>query len=472
MSGGRRGAAAHKAPESGPVRKASPTTSRLLALRVLERVEHGDAYADLVLNTALGASDLSQRDRALVTELVYGTLRMRGRIDFMLAAVSERKLDKIEPSVLNLLRLGAYQLLFSDRVPARAAVDQAVHCARASGLEHATGFVNAVLRGLARRAGQIEPPALETAPLQHLVHALSLPEWIAKRWLNELGPQGAAALAKASNQAPPLCARVNPLRATRHALLEELRTRRPGAAACRYAPDGIDLGHHGDPGDEPAFAEGRLTIQDEASQLVTALLDPKPGEHVLDLCAAPGGKATAMAERVVPGGVVTALDVNARRLELVERACRQLGLAHVHTRTLDARMPLGDLPGAPFQRVLVDAPCTGLGTLRRNPDLRWRIGPEGPAALAGVQAELLEQARRVVGAGGTLLYSTCTMTAEENEKVVEELLKKDPGLEVVRDAPAAVRPFMNEQGFMRTWPHLHGTDGFFAVRMVRRGGPA
>lgn len=470
MSGGRRPPGAHKAPESGPVRKASPTTSRLLALRVLERVEHGDAYADLVLNTALGASELSQRDRALVTELVYGTLRMRGRIDFMLAAVSDRKPGKIEPSVLNLLRLGAYQLLFSDRVPARAAVDQAVHCARAGGLEHATGFVNAVLRGLARRAAQIELPALETKPLLHLVHALSLPEWIAKRWLNALGPQAAAELAQASNQAPPLCARVNPLLGTRQALLEELRTRRPQAAACRYAPSGIDLGHHGDPGDEPAFVEGRLTIQDEASQLAVLLLDPRPGEHVLDLCAAPGGKTTAIAERVGPEGVVTALDVNARRLDLVERACRRLGLDHVNMRTLDARKPLGELPGAPFQRVLVDAPCTGLGTLRRNPDLRWRVSPGDPAALAGVQAELLEQARRAVGVGGTLLYSTCTMTEEENEKVISELLKKDRGLKVVRDVPAAVRPFMNEQGFMRTWPHLHGTDGFFAVRMVRREG--
>jgi len=453
-----------------PGRGGSPTVARLVAARVLDRVESARAYADLALHGALRDERLSVRDRALATELVYGTLRWRGRLDFALGACCDRPLAQLEPAVLTLLRLGSYQLLFLDGVPARAAVDESVRCAQAMGWARASGLVNAVLRRLARSAESIAFPALEQDPLAHLVHALSLPEWIAQRWLAALGPAEAAALARAANETPPLTARTNPLATTRDALLAELAPRWPDAKLAAHAPLAISLGHGVEPGSDPAFREGRFTIQDEASQLVAALLDAQPGERVLDLCAAPGAKTTAIAEAIGPGGLVVACDRNQRRLELVGRAARRLGLANVQLAHADGTQPLGELPGRPFARVLVDAPCSGLGTLRRNPDARWRLRPEDPALLARTQRALLESAAREVMPGGVLVYSTCTLLAEENEAVVAAFLAQHAEFSssARSELPAAVRTFVEADGTMRTWPQRHGMDGFFAARLERR----
>jgi 16S rRNA (cytosine967-C5)-methyltransferase len=444
-----------------------------VALRVLERVERASAYADLALHAELGRERLARADRALATELVYGTLRWRGRLDFLLAQVLDRDLAKLEPVVRCALRLGAYQLVFSDRVPASAAVDEAVRCVRAAGLERATGLVNAVLRRLAASlddpADAIALPSLESDPLGHLTHALSLPGWIAERWLERLGPAEAAALATACNQPPPITLRANRRRTTRDALLAELRARHPEAAACTHAPDGIRLGHRGDPSREPAFLEGRFTVQDEASQLVVELLDPQPGEKVLDACAAPGAKASAIAERVGDDGRVVALDRHARRLELVARDARRLGLAQLGTAVADTSRSLGAQEGERFDRVLVDAPCSGLGTLRRNPDLRWRVQPGDPARLAETQLAILRTGATALGPGGTLVYSTCTSTPEENESVVKAFLdERSEFRRAPHDAlPAAVQPLLDDGGDLRTWPHRHDADGFFAARLER-----
>ncbi len=457
---------------AGPRRHASPTQARALALRILERVEHAGAYADLALGAALGSSDLAPRDRAFVTDLVYGTLRWRGRLDFMLSAVSDRPLAKLEPGVRTLLRMGAYQILMADGVPVSAAVDQTVRCARSHGASHAAGFVNAVLRQLARRAETIRFPALEEDPEAHLSHALSIPAWIGAEWIRQLGPEDAAKLARASNQVPPLTARTNIAVCDREQLLSELCTRLPDVSASEHAPLGVELGHRGNPATDPAFIEGRMTIQDAASQLVVEWLDPQPGERVLDLCAAPGTKTTAIAERVGPKGRVVAVDRSQRRLRLVGRACRRLKLENVTTLELDATSDLGGIPGGPFDRILVDAPCSGLGTLRRNPDARWRIEPTDPAALAEIQTALLRRATEILGPGGSVVYSTCTVWPEENENVIRAILAGDEGLAHSEAVPDAVRPFVEADGFLRSWPHRHGIDGFFAACLSRTRSPA
>ena len=257
-------------------RRGAPTQARLLALRVLLRVERTRAYADLALHAALAQSPLVGPDRALATELVYGTLRWRGRLDYLLSKVLDRELDKLEPVVVAGLRLGAYQIVFSERIPSSAAVDESVRCVHALGAERAGGLVNAVLRRFAGEFQQIPLPDLPTDPVGHLTHALSQPAWLAQRWIDVYGPEEAAALARALNEVPPRTERANRLRTTRDALHAELVTRFPNATACRLAPDGIVLGRRGDPGRDPAFQSGRMTVQDESSQLVVELLDPSP----------------------------------------------------------------------------------------------------------------------------------------------------------------------------------------------------
>lgn len=485
-------------------RSAGPTAARLVAVRVLERVLRGGAFADLTLHHALAGGHLSAADRALATELVYGSLRWRGRLDYLLAHVLDKPLSKLEPLVLSNLRLGAYQLVFTDRIPASAAVDQAVHCTRALGADRATGLVNAALRRLAREHQTIRFPSLVRDPKAHLVHYLSLPEWIAERWLSLYGPEQAAALAEVSNAPPPLSIRANRLRTTAPDLLTELLPRFPSATLCRYASDGITLGRAGDPGRDPAFLDGRYTVQDEASQLVVELLDPQPGEWILDACAAPGTKTTGIAERLgenTTDGGVLALDRHAGRLGLVARGARRLGLSRILTLERDASQPLADLPEmsldaaadpgdrdssssgptlelaaesdlrAPgrFDRILVDAPCSGLGSLRRHPDARWRVRADDPQKLRTLQLSILQRTADLLGPGGLLVYSTCTLLPEENEDLVKTFVEKRSDLRIVGpdSAPGHLAPLLDGDGFMRCLPHIHDMDGFFAARLER-----
>jgi 16S rRNA (cytosine967-C5)-methyltransferase len=437
-------------------------------LKVLERVERGGAYGDLALHGELTRSHLTLRDRALVTDLVQGTLRWRGRLDHLLTHATGRELSSLEPRIVTLLRLGAYQIVFSDRIPDRAAVDQSVRCARAVGLRRAAGLVNASLRRLAAEHASVSFPALDDDPLEHLVRELSVTRWIAERWLALFGAEESAALARASNVVPPLTLRANRLRQSRDELLAKLQARYPEASPGLLAPDAIVLGRHGAPGRDPGFLEGLFTLQDEASQLVVEALAPERGEKILDTCAAPGTKATAIAERVGPTGQVLALDRNRQRLGLVARDARRLALPHLGVRCADATRPLPVEPDH-FDRVLVDAPCSGLGTLRRHPDLRWRLRPEDPDRLSAVQLSLLERAGSVLRPGGTLVYSTCTVLPEENEGVVGEFLERRPEFRLVppEELPDTVRPLTDAGGFVRTLPHHHDADAFFVARLER-----
>jgi 16S rRNA (cytosine967-C5)-methyltransferase len=449
---------------------AGPTAPRMIAIRVVERVQRAGAYADLALHHALVESRIPALDRALATELVYGTLRWRGRLDYLIGKALDPDIDTLEPLVTSALRVGAYQLFFSDRIPENAAVDEAVRCVRAMGLERATGLVNAVLRRLAREGDSFELPKLETDPLEYLIHAGSLPPWLAERWLAEFGAEQAAELAAAMNEAAPVTLRVNRTKTTREALLPELIERFPEAKLCLYAPDGIVLGRKGDVGQDPTFLSGQISVQDEASQLVVHLLDPQPGDRVLDTCAAPGTKSAAIAERLDGEGHVLALDRHARRLQLVGRGIRRLEIGGVATLERDATKSLADLTEAgPFDRILVDAPCSGLGALRRNPDARWRVRPEDLESLSKIQRAILESAASVLRPGGSLVYSTSTITPEENDSVVRAFMATRPGWRIApkQEAPAVMQDLIDENGFLRLLPHRHDMDGFFAVRLIR-----
>jgi 16S rRNA (cytosine967-C5)-methyltransferase len=401
-------------------------------------------------------------------------LRWRGRIDHLLDARAPRGLEKLTAPARAALRLGAYQILFSRSVPARAAVNETVRALRALGLEGLTGLANALLRRLDRERDALEFPDPETDPVGHAAAFHAHPPWLVARLQASLGREETRSFLEASNRLPPLTLRARAGRVTRDALITRLSRAgfqgRPG----RYAPDAVVLEERAPPASLPGFSDGDFGVQDEASQLVGCLVGARPGERVLDACAAPGGKTVQLAEAVGPSGHVVALDLHPARLSLVERLSTDLGLDQIEARSGDARRPPEEVAGRRFDRVLVDAPCTGLGVLRRNPDARWRARPEDPGRLRELQGEMLAGAFPLVEPEGILVYSVCTFTEEETIAVVEDLLARRPDV-VVEGAGTLLgrgcEALLSRERFgeaLRTWPHRHGTDGFFAVRLKRR----
>jgi 16S rRNA (cytosine967-C5)-methyltransferase len=441
-------------------------TARGIAWLVLERVDRDRAFAEIVLHGALPEAQLDRRDRALATELSYGALRMRGRLDAALGQSLDRPLRRVESEIRNLLRLGAYQLLCMSGIPDAAVVHETVLLARKLGFERATGFTNAVLRGLARRRderGLVWPdPAID--PVGSIETWGSLPRWLAERLVAELGATEALAFAEACTKAPPRSVRVT-ARGDRERIARELE-----GELTPFAPAGVTNAAT-DPTRTSAFDRGEYVIQDEASQLVPLLLGAEPNDTVIDCCAAPGTKAVQIAELVGPRGEVIALELHRPRIALIHKSAGRLGLANI--RPLERDVSQGfDLQGrSSYRRILVDAPCSGLGTLRRNPDARWRIRSEEIPRCAEKALAILSSAGRYVEEGGVLVYSVCTFTPEETTGVVSRFLESAPDFRIDDPRPflpAPAQALVNESNALVTMPHRHGCDGFYAVRLARK----
>jgi 16S rRNA (cytosine967-C5)-methyltransferase len=442
---------------------------RRAAFDILCQVEDG-AFSDLALDRFLASQpQADSRDRGLLTELVYGALRRRGRIDFALSRFCRQPLRKLEPGILCLLRLGAHQLLHLDKVPARAAVYETVELARKVRLQRACGLLNGVLRALDREKTRIPWPAASN-PQAHLEHTLSIPGWLAKRWLAELGAEEAVALAAAFLDPAPATLRVNTLKVSRDEYLSELR--RQGGEGCpgHYVPEALQVLARGKSG-LPGNREGWYQVQDQASQLMAHLLDPRPGEHILDACAAPGGKTTHIAALTANGAHITALDLHPQRVTLIRDGAVRLGCRGIKAEPCDLSRPPAKWPPESFDRILVDAPCSGLGVLRRNPETRWRRKAADIREMAQLQKTILRHVAPLVRSGGTLVYSVCTFTPEETEAVISDFLARHP--EFARQDPRDSLPehwhdLFDSQGALRTFPHRHdGMDAFWAVRMKK-----
>jgi 16S rRNA (cytosine967-C5)-methyltransferase len=443
------------------------SSPRAQALYILIRVDAEGAFADQLLASSVAGHSLSPQARALLHELTYGVLRWRNRLDWMLEQCSQRPLATLAPPVRNLLRLGAYQLCWMDRTPAYAAVWETVQLAKRVGHGGIVAFVNAVLRALARRWPSLPLPDRTTDPESYLTIALSHPRWLVQRWLGRFGLERTEAVCEANNTLPPLTGRVNRLRTTRAELLEAFRGAGCEAEPCRFAPDGIRIRSHPPFDRFPLLAEGQFYIQDEAALLCGYLLDPQAGERVLDACAAPGGKATHLAELMGDRGEVVALDQSPHRLRLVEDNCRRLGLRSVRCLAGDAAAV--ELSGS-FDRIFVDAPCSGLGVIRRHPDARWRKGPELIAAMQGLQQAILEHVSRFLKPEGVLVYATCSTESEENEETLRSFCRRHPNYRLEPAAaylPEPARMFAHPEGWFQTWPGPEGLDGFFAARLRR-----
>jgi len=430
-------------------------------------VEATDAYANLLLDARLAKSTLAGADRALVTELTYGVLRWRGKVDWILAQVLDRPLTGLDCTVRQILRLGAYQLCCLTRVPDFAAVAEAVRLARLTGAGRSAGYVNAVLRSVARRRGEPGPDQ-STDPIGYWKSVGSHPEWLVERWMARLGPEQAGQLMAANNAVPPVTVLANTLKVEIEQVRRILTEAIPGVAPGRWVVGAFSLRGAGGVTDLPGFAEGWLIPMDEAGALPVLALNPCPGQRVLDACAGGGSKSALIAARVQNEGEVVALDRSSRAMRRLEMAIGRLGLAMVRPHPGDARAAGKEWPGQ-FPRVLLDAPCTGLGTLRRRPEIRWRRRPADLGRAAALQRDLLEGVAAAVAQDGLLVYSTCSVEPEETEEVVVAFLAAHPEFRL--DDPRSSMPqaadLVDRQGFVRTWPHRHGTDGFFVARLRR-----
>ena len=412
-----------------------------------------------------------ERDRGLAVEIVTGTLRWQRQADHLIAHFARRPIARLDADVLDILRLSIYQVLHLDRVPAAAVVDDAVDLTRGARKQSATGFVNAVLRSVLRGRTRLPLPPRpadaddEAAAIAYLGITHSHPDWLVRRWLSRHGFESAERWVQFNNAPAPLTLRANRLRIDRDALQGTLARDDVETEPAAHAPDGL-LVTAGNPLRGPA--DGSFFVQDEASQLVALTLGAAPGEHVLDLCASPGGKTTALAAAMSDAGLLVACDVRERRLRLLRETVRTSGAQRIRIVHVAAGGPLPF--AARFDRVLVDAPCSGLGTIRRDPDIRWRRTEDELAAFALRQGQLLQPAADVVRPGGRLVYATCSSEPDENEAVVERFLAERPEFEPadLRGESAALDPVLDGSGRMRTWPFTHGLEAFFAAALTRR----
>lgn len=443
------------------------TPGRELALRVLVEVEKG-AYADVAFGR-LSRREEDARERAFAQELAYGVVRRLLPIDRSLARHLRHPLEKLPAPVRNSLRLGAYELLYGGG-RAYAAVSQAVELARAHGHGGTASLVNAVLRRIARdpRPAGPDPGAGE---VERISLEYSCPEWLVRRWVARLGAGEAGALCAALNRTPPLAGRCNLTRIGVADLLARLEGEGVRVRPGRYRPECFVLEDSPRPVAElPSFREGLFSLQDEGSALVAPVLDPRPGLRVVDACSAPGTKTAHLLELMGGNGEVLAVDVHPGRLRLVEEGCARLGLGGLHTVAGDARRLAELLPPAwqgRADRILVDAPCSGLGALARRPDLRWRRREEDLATLSALQREILDGAAAALDPGGVLVYSTCTTEPEENQQVVEAFLARHPEFAADDLGPWVPAALAGEcrNGWLQLWPHRHGVDGFFICRL-------
>jgi 16S rRNA (cytosine967-C5)-methyltransferase len=435
---------------------------RAKALEILRDVEQG-AFADLLLGQA--RQFFPARDNAFILELVYGTLRNQALLDWALDQFSSQPVATTDSGTRNILRLGAYQMLFLDRVPTSAAVNTATELAKTHGRK--SGYVNGLLRNLDRKRGTITYPGPEL-PLKRLSILYSHPEWLVNRWVARFGAEQTEMLLKRNNLPAPLFIRTNTLRTTREELKRSLAADHVEARETDCSPIGLRITSSPGLHTLTAYKLGWFMVQDQAAQLIGLLLNPKPGEIVLDACAAPGGKATHAAEIMKNEGTVIALESDAARIGRIIENSERLGLTIIRTVQEDAT----SFHRGSFDKILIDAPCSGLGVLRRHPDGRWSKSEETIPEKQAIQMKILKNCSALLKPGGALVYATCTTEPEENEGVVTDFLSEAGDLFRTDDPlpylPQQAARLVDKRGFFHTYPHAPEMDGFFGARLVRK----
>lgn len=434
------------------------------AVKVLNRVERTDAYLDKLLDAELRSGELPDVDKGLLTEIVHGVLRWQNKLDWVLNGFSHGNFAKSDINVKNALRVGLYQVLFLERIPHAAAVNEAVEFIKRIRGDKPAGLVNAVLRNIIRNMDGIRYPDQGQDKVQYLSVMGSHPHWMVKRWHSRFGPEETEKLLLANNERPMLSLRINKLKTEPGTFLRQLDLQSIPYQGSSHIDYFVKVKSFPRIGQNEMFRSGIFTIQDESAALPCILLGAKPGERVLDMCAAPGGKTTHIAELMKNEGEVIAIDKYEIKLSFIKAACERLGLKNVKLLVADSSV----MEHEPVDRVLVDAPCSGLGVLTKKPDLKWKRDVSDVVKLAKLQGDLLDNAARFVKPGGVLVYSTCTTEPEENQEIVKNFLAKHPEFRLENAGDFVSHAVVNAEGFVETFPHKHGMDGSFAARMVKQ----
>ncbi len=452
----------------------SGSDARNYALKALIEIFEQDAHANLVVNKILLQQSLEGPERGLFTELVYGVTRVKNTLDWILSKFLKKDLDRFTPQIRNILRLGSYQLIYLDKIPAYAAINQSVELAKFYGHQGVAGLVNAVLRNVHRQKETIIFPSLEKEPVNHIALKYSHPEWLVSRWIGEFGIQATIKLCEYNNRPAALALRVNTLKISREKLLKSLADRGLTATSSNLVPEGIIVSEWPGLENVPEFSDGYFLMQDEGSMLVSHILNPTKDATVIDVCAAPGTKTTHLAQLMQDEGKILAFDIHPHKLKLIEANCKRLGIHSVQVGLGDGR-ELTKLVQEKVAYILVDAPCSGLGVLGRRADARWRKNPRQLQELPVLQKAILTETARLLAPGGVLVYSTCSIAKEENQEVVAAFLaeNRDFYLENLNN----YLPFLltdsrevnfAKMGMIQFLPQVHGIDGFFIARLRKK----
>ncbi|MBA4538094.1 16S rRNA (cytosine(967)-C(5))-methyltransferase RsmB [Bacillus aquiflavi] len=439
---------------------------RETALELLESVEKNQSYSNLLLNAAIKKNQFNSRDAALLTEITYGTLQRRMTLDFFLKPFLKR--EKINNWVLHLLRITLYQMIYLNKIPERAAIYEAVEIAKKRGHKGIASFVNGVLRSIQREG----VPTLKSIedPIERLSIETSHPRWIVERWVEQYGFLKTKEMCEINLTAPLQTARVNITKVSRQKCIQLLEEEGYQIEKSPIIPEAIKC-LKGNLAHSEVFYKGLITIQDESSMLVSYALNIEQDEMILDACAAPGGKSTHIAEKLNATGMVISLDLHEHKVKLISDNAKRLGLTNIETKVLDSRKAADYFPKESFDRILLDAPCSGLGVLRRKPDIKYTKKEQDLTRLQKVQLELMDALAPLLKPGGLFVYSTCTVAKEENDQVVDIFLKGhshfefDPQFKM--RMPSAVRPFIHG-GKLQVFPQDFGSDGFFIACIKKR----
>jgi 16S rRNA (cytosine967-C5)-methyltransferase len=447
--------------------------ARQAALKVLYAIDAQQAYTDVALRQALGQSRLERRERAFITECVYGVVRWQGRIDWLLQHVCHRPLEALTPWIRNILRLGVYECLWMQGTPARAAVHEAVILAHRYGHRGTARLVNGVLRTLLRQHHTYHPPDAERAPAAHLAVMGSHPQWLLERWLERYGWTRTQAICEANNRPAGLTIRAHTLRISRQDLAARLRAEGvTEVEATGLGPQALQMQGTSRLDQLPSYREGLLQVQDSGAMLVAPLCEVRPGQRVLDACAAPGGKTTHLAQLMRDEGCIIALDAQPGRLRLLRQNLQRLQLTCVTPLAANATLPLPlHACHGKFDRILVDAPCSGLGVLRRHPDIKWRKTEADVRRLQALQLALLNQLLPSLAFEGLLVYSVCSNEPEETHQVVQRVLHQHPELQlhaIEAGYPQPLPELSATAGTLDLTPEQLGTEGVFVARFRYR----